>query len=185
MNTGKSCAFFGHRKVEDCEVANRLKTLVEKLIVEYDVREFLFGSKSEFDKLCLATVTSLKSKYPHVKRIAYTCKSEGCILESERKKWDDIFLKLYGANIPLELVDEEREFSNKQRAGRASYVERNYAMIDECDFCVFYFDENYLPPKRLHSSNSLNFYQPKSGTRIAYEYALKHKKTIFNVKKGN
>lgn len=67
------------------------------------------------------------------------------------------------------------------KAGRASYVERNQEMINKSDFCIFYYDENYLPPRRKNSRRDLFDYQPKSGTVVAYEYALKKQTVIFNV----
>ena len=60
-------------------------------------------------------------------------------------------------------------------AGKASYVERNQAMIDNSDYCVFYYDSSYQPkPKK-------NDYQPKSGTAIIYAYAQQKKKNIVNL----
>ena len=58
-------------------------------------------------------------------------------------------------------------------AGRAAYVERNCEMIDNSDFCVFYYDGKYTAAKR------------KSGTKIAYDYAVKKKKQIINTKAGD
>ncbi len=62
---------------------------------------------------------------------------------------------------------------NIKKAGKASYVERNRIMIDESDFGIFYMNENYFLSKS------------KSGTKIAYDYALKKSKKglirIFNV----
>ena len=57
-----------------------------------------------------------------------------------------------------------------------SYVERNQAMIDHCDFCIFYFDENYQPEIEKFSKNSA-----KSGTKLAFEYAKRRKKIIYNI----
>lgn len=54
-------------------------------------------------------------------------------------------------------------------------------MIDKSDFCVVYFKDNYLPPERKNSTHNLFEYQQKSGTAIAYLYALKRKKIIINV----
>lgn len=51
------------------DLVSRLKEIVEDLIAEKKVDTFLFGSKSQFDKLCLAFVTDLKRKYPHIRRI--------------------------------------------------------------------------------------------------------------------
>ena len=50
-----------------------------------------------------------------------------------------------------------------------SLYERNFEMINKATFCIFYYDENYILPK----SNS--------GTKIAYEYAIKKKKQIINL----
>ena len=66
-------------------------------------------------------------------------------------------------------------------SGRASYAERNQLMIDQSDFCVVYFDENYLPPRRKNSKRDVLDYQPKSGTKIAFDYANSKKKTVINV----
>ena len=53
-----TCCFFGHRKIEVTdELVNQLKEIVEDLIVEKKVDTFLFGSKSQFDKLALSVVT--------------------------------------------------------------------------------------------------------------------------------
>ena len=68
-----------------------------------------------------------------------------------------------------------------ENAGVASYVERNQAMINSSDICVFYYDENYLPARRKQSRHALSDYQPKSGTKIAFEYAVKKGKQIINV----
>ena len=68
-----------------------------------------------------------------------------------------------------------------EKAGRASYVERNQEMINHSKFCVVYYDENYLPPRRKNSRRDLFDYQPKSGTAVAYDYAVKKKKIIINL----
>ena len=68
-----------------------------------------------------------------------------------------------------------------ENAGRASYVERNQEMINKSKFCVVYYDENYLPPRRKSSRRDLFDYQPKSVTAVAYDYAMKKKKHIINI----
>ena len=73
-------------------------------------------------------------------------------------------------------------------AGKASYVERNQDMINESDYCVFYYNPEYQPPKRKYSKRDVFEYQPKSGTQIAYDYAYQRKRggkdlTIINVSK--
>lgn len=67
-------------------------------------------------------------------------------------------------------------------AGKAVYVERNYEMIDNSSYCVIYYDENYMPSRRKNSRRDLFDYQPKSGTKLAYDYAVKKGLTILNLK---
>ena len=66
------------------------------------------------------------------------------------------------------------------KAGKASYVERNQEMINKSDYCIVYYDENYLPLRRRNSKRDLTDYQPKTGTAVAYNYAIKKKKKIIN-----
>ena len=68
-----------------------------------------------------------------------------------------------------------------ENAGKASYVERNQEMINKSDFCVVYYDENYAPPRRRNSRRDLTDYQPKSGTKVALDYAIKKGICINNV----
>ena len=76
-------------------------------------------------------------------------------------------------------VEEEFEHKNKYTSGRASYVERNQAMIDNSDYCVFYYDEVYEPQIQKYSKKSCGFYQPKSGTKLAYNYAKQKKENNY------
>ena len=68
-----------------------------------------------------------------------------------------------------------------ENAGRASYVERNQAMINVSDCCVFYYLERYLPEQRKKAKRDLFVYQPKSGTKVAYDYAVTKRKKIINI----
>jgi hypothetical protein len=61
-------------------------------------------------------------------------------------------------------------------AGKASYVERDQDMINASDYCVFYYNSDYQPPKRKYSKRGVCEYQPKSGTALAYEYAWNKKR---------
>lgn len=150
-----TCCFIGHRTVEATEkMKSFLSQTVEKLITEENVDTFLFGSRSEFDTLALDIVTKIKEKYPHIKRI---------YVRAEYPYIDDHYtsylLKSYDeAYFPEKIIG----------AGRAVYVERNYEMINQSKFCVFYYDASLCDPKR------------KSGTKIALDYAVKNNKTVIN-----
>ena len=45
-----------------------------------------------------------------------------------------------------------------------------FEMIDKSNYCVFYYNANYTPLKKRNS-----------GTKIAYDYAVKKKKIIINL----
>ena len=163
-----TCCFFGHRKVPNAvEIKNKVYKEVENLIANKDVCIFLFGSKSEFDDLCHEVVTELKGKYPHIKRVYVRL-----AFQHIPDWYEDSLLKHY----------EDTYFpEHMKKAGKASYVERNQEMINKSDFCVVYYDENYAPPRRKNSRRDLTDYQPKSGTAVAYEYAIRKKRKIINV----
>ena len=167
-NKQHSCCFFGHRKIDEtAELTERLTRTIEALITEKAITDFYFGSKSEFNSLCLKAVTGLKEKYPHIKRI-YVRSAFPDISDS----YKDYLLEGY----------EDTYFLEKMRgAGKASYLERNQEMINKSAFCIVYYDENYAPPRRRNSKRDLTDYQPKSGTKIAYDYAVKKKCEIINI----
>jgi len=166
-NKAHTCCFFGHRKIKETEaLINKVYTVTEELIKDCSVHTFLFGSKSKFDELCLNIVTELKEKYPHIKRIYV--RAEYVDINED---YTDYLLKFY----------DDTYFPEKMRgASRASYVERNQEMINKSAFCVVYYDETYLPPRRKNSRRDLTDYQPKSGTKLAYDYAKRKGLKIIN-----
>ena len=168
MGKDESCCFFGHRKIDATpELIERLKIELETLITEKDVNTFYFGSKSEFNTLCLKIVTDLKEKHSHIKRI-YVRSSFPDISDS----YKSYLLERY----------EETYFPEKLRgAGKACYVERNQEMINNSKFCVIYYDEYYTPPRRKNSRREATDHQAKSGTAIAYDYAINKGLLITNV----
>ena len=162
-----TCCFFGHRKIDETEeLKNNLYEIIENLVANEKVDIFLFGSKSEFDDLCHKIVTRLKEKYSHIKRIYVRS-----AFQHISDWYEDSLLNHY----------EDTYFpEHMENAGRASYVERNQEMINKSNFCVIYYDENYLPPRRKNSRRDLTDYQPKSGTAVAYDYAIKKGKEVIN-----
>ena len=164
----KTCCFFGHRKIDETEeLKNKLYRIIENLIVNKNIDTFLFGSKSQFDDLCHKVVTELKEKFPHIKRIYVRS-----AFQHIPDWYEDSLLQHY----------EDTYFPNHmEKAGKASYVERNQEMINQSDYCIVYYDDNYLPPRRKNSRRDLTDYQPKSGTAVAYDYAVKKKKEVINV----
>ena len=184
MNGVKSkvCSFIGHRKIQfTTELRQKIRDVIENLILNHDVSKFLFGSRSEFNFLCHEVVGELKSNYPFIKRVFYGCGNESCVLESERCAWGHMS-SFIAQNKTLSMwFDYEVGYGTKYVSGRASYIERNKAMINDSDYCVFFYDEKYIPQKRKISNRVVGFYQPQSGTRIAYIYAIHKEKKIINL----
>ena len=165
-----TCCFLGHRKIiETDELKTKLYNEIEKLISEKKADTFLFGSKSQFNDLCYKTVTALKERYPYIKRI-YVRAEFPYISGSYEKYLSHRYEKTY---YPDKLVN----------AGKAVYVERNFEKIDNSSFCICYYDANYTPSGRKRNKTDLIEYQPKSGTAIAYEYAIKRGLFMINVYK--
>ena len=148
-----TCCFVGHRTINETEELKiKLKTIIEKLIAENSVDTFLFGSKSRFNSLCLETVTEIKEKYPHIKRI---------YVRAEYLDISDSY-----KNYLLESYEDTYYPEHIIGSGRAAYVERNYEMIDNNHYCIVYYDEQGAPTNR------------KSGTKIALDYAVKKQKQV-------
>ena len=149
----KTCCFFGHREINETEVLKtKLMEIIEKLIVDENVDTFLFGSKSQFNSLCLELVTELKEKYPHIKRIYV--RAEYPYISEQYK------------NYLLESYEDTYYPEHIIGSGKAAYVERNYEMINKSQYCIVYYDEQNAPTTR------------KSGTKIALDYAIIKQKNI-------
>ena len=164
----KSCCVFGHRKITgEVELKVRLLAIIENLIINENVDTFYVGSRSDFDSLCREVLSEQKEKHSHIKRIYV------------RAEYPDINEDY--ENYLLESCEETYYPERAINAGKAVYVERNCEMIDKSDYCIIYFKDSYLPPRRKNSRRDLFDYQPKSGTGIAYKYAVQKKKEIINL----
>lgn len=178
----KVCTFFGHRNTNlNAEQLKHLQVIIENLILIKKVRVFLFGTRSNFISNCHKIVSDLKSKYLDIIRVGCPCKHEIFVLENEIEYYNKIYNRVIHENIEILGVEKIVDFKNINKAGKASYIERNYEMIDAADYCVFYYNKNYLPSTRKFSKRDIASYQPRSGTDLAYDYATKKKKEIINV----
>lgn len=149
-----TCCFLGHREIcETKELKKQLWQTIEDLIVCKKVDTFLFGSKSQFNSLCYGLVTEIKEKYPHIKRVYV--RAEFPVIHEDYRRY------------LLERYEDTYYPESVIGAGRAVYLRRNKVMIDQSQFCVFYYDEAYIPKNR------------KSGTKTAFAYGLKCKKIIY------
>lgn len=158
-----SACFIGHRIINDTpELRKRLRSILSELI-EGGTTAFIFGDHSEFDSLCYDLVTELKVKNPAIKRINF---------RKDYENTDDYTMRFLIAGYEESICPK-----GVGDAGKASYIERNRAMILESDICVFYYDKNYRPaPKNAGEHRPY----PQSGTAAAFHFAEQKKKKIIN-----
>ena len=148
-------SFIGHRDIEDKDgVYRKIIAIMRELITCRVANVFLFGSRSDFDSLCVKAAKELKAEFPHVERI-YVRAEYPVISDSYRE-------------YRLEDYDDTFFPESLQGAGKAVYVERNKLMIDSADVCVFYCD--------MHAAT-----ETVSGTRLAFRYALSKQKQVINL----
>ena len=161
-----SVCFIGHRKIEDTpELRKRLQSVLAQLITNGTIN-FIFGDHSAFNDLCYELVTEQKEMHSAIRRIYF---------RKDYESADD-----YTMRFLLSGYEESVCPKGIGSAGRAGYIERNRAMIEASETCVFYYDETYRPARRKNSRHGLSDHQPESGTALAFHYAEKKKKPIIN-----
>ena len=162
-----TCCFIGHRKIEQTEEIERLLRDTLYSLIEQGVNHFIFGDHSDFDSLCYEIVTELKNEFPQIRRTHY---------RTDYPDTDD-----YTLQFLLDGYEDSVCPARVAVAGRAAYVKRNQAMIHDSDICVFYFSEEYKPAVRKESKRAITSYRPKSGTKLAFDYAKALEKRIINL----
>lgn len=173
--------FIGHRTVKNAnQVKAKLFDTLTVLIAD-GADTFLFGSRSNFNSLCYEVVTALQKQYPHLRRIAYTAPHESAFTsKEEREQFERIASQITKHEVHCADYEEAVNSQKSLNAGKNAYIMRNQEMIDNSDVCVFYYNKDYLPPIQQPMDSHLPDYQPKSGTAIAYAYAVQKKKQIYN-----
>ena len=100
--------FIGHRRLQfDNGFRQQLKKLILSLIDNRNADTFLFGSRSDFNDLCLEVVTEIQKERPNIKRV-YVRAEYPYI----NKDYEDYLLGSYDATYIPENVIE---------AGKAAY----------------------------------------------------------------
>ncbi|MCH5164079.1 MAG: DUF1273 family protein [Clostridiales bacterium] len=174
--------FIGHRTVDNAEqIKTKLFDTLSTLIAK-GTDTFIFGSRSDFDCLCWEVVTKLKESYPHIKRISCNAPHETVFTSTEeRERYEYLFSQIVKHTGHYADYEEAVSSQKSLKANKNTYIMRNQEMIDGSDVCVFYYNKDYLPPRRKQSKRSVFDYQPKSGTAIAVAYALQKKKIVINI----
>ena len=149
--------FIGHRKIQfDNGFRLQLKKLLLSLIDNRNADTFLFGSRSDFDDLCLEVVTEIQKERPGIKRVYV--RAEYPYISADYEKY------------LLTFYDETYMPESIIHAGKAIYIERNRHMIDSSDICLFYLDID-------KATNTTC----KSNTAAIAAYAADHNKTLYNL----
>lgn len=170
----KTACIFGHNNIF---ITNALYKSIEEyvkyLIEEENVRNFLFSPMSRFDKLCQKVITSLKEDFPDIKRIAYTSYFQRCLLEKDiniLNRLNDNFYRKFSEGM---LFDERKTYEPKTESKKnISFLARNRSMIDDSDFCIFYYMKSYKP--------EINYLPFDAGMNETFKYANECNKKITN-----
>lgn len=173
--------FIGHRTVLNAEAVRADLFETVSALIGKGADTFLFGSRSDFDFLCWEVVTALKGQFPNLKRICYNAPHEiSFTSREERESYEQFFSEMLHRKVHYADYEESINSLKSFTANKNAYIMRNQEMIENSDVCVFYYNKDYLPPKRKRDKSFLSI-QPKSGTAIAFAYAEQKKKTILNM----
>ena len=125
------CCFAGHSELFEREkIYEKLISVIEELIVNEGVNEFLVGNYGAFDKLCASAVNELKKSHPDIKlylTIPYLTTEINENPEEYYKRFDGIQL----ANIP------------ESTPKKLMIIKCNQFMIDSSSFLVSFVEHSW------------------------------------------
>lgn len=176
----KFCCFVGHSKIKIThKFVDHLINIIKIMITEKNVEGFFFGDCSnEFEELCHDIVTDFQNEYPHIVRVAYKCHSDYLVKRS-KNRYDHSVKTVFKNDEELRVFDLEYLPDSLYVGGIDSKIEKNNKMIDQCDYCIFYYNKDAFPPK-TQLEDATNSCSDKSVTSICYDYATKCGKRIYN-----
>ena len=109
------------------EILTALSENIEKLIIEYDVRDFISGGALGFDTVAAEAVIEMKKKYPHIRLLLYL----PCYGQSKRWGYKQKFrYNMLKANADDILYVTESEYTEN------CMLLRNLRMIKDAFFCI-------------------------------------------------
>lgn len=149
MEIQKTCAFTGHRQIENDFDAEYLKKIISEFIESgYDT--FLCGMAIGFDMIAAETVLELREKYPQIKLIA-------CVpCEGQSRYFNSVDKQRY--NKILSACAEVKILSNRYYNG--CMQARDRFMVDKSSLLIAYRRKN------------------EGGTHYTVKYALSQNKRI-------
>ena len=148
----KICSFFGHRKLKDGEELKRRVEITVEDLIKKGFTVFLFGGFGEFDELCHEIVSTLKTKYPVIKRV-YCVADEKYLRANKRPK-----------DLQTEDYEEFIYYAPSFDYWYTRIYYRNCEMVKHSD-CVVFYAENRVD----------------SGAYKILQYVKKCKKSYINL----
>lgn len=130
MENIRTCFFTGHRRLPTKrldEIKNALSSEIERLIIEYDVRDFISGGALGFDTVAAEAVVKMKEKYPHIRLLLYL----PCYGQS--KKW---YAKQKYRYAMLKSKADEIIYVTEGEYTEDCMMKRNLRMIKDAFFCI-------------------------------------------------
>ena len=167
-----SCCFIGHRKLDLKFPKEHLYNLIKYLIINVGIRNFLFGSNSEFNDLCHQIVTSFKEIYPNIVRTNYPLSQNARVTPTGKLELEQTLKKLYKKIFYICDYDNFATATNSN--GSFAYIKRNFFMIENANLVVVYLRD-------IKSKNNKTGQITNSGTKLAVDFAIKLKKDIIYI----
>lgn len=107
-------------------IKEKLMKEIERLIVEYNVKNFICGGALGFDTIAAGEVIKTREKYPHIKLVMYL----PC--HGQESKWNDE--QKYRYRLLLSKADKILYVNEEYTEG--CMRQRNLKMIKDSFFCV-------------------------------------------------
>lgn len=150
MSIKNSCAFTGHRKIEESFDGALLEYCIRRVIGK-GVTDFYCGMAMGFDMLAAEAVLSLKREFPEIRLIACVpCPNQSRFFSQENKdKYEEILAK----------CDEVRVLHDHYFRG--CMLVRDRYMVDNCAYLIAYLRT------------------PDGGTNYTLDYASINDKEVF------
>lgn len=173
-NKKMTCGILGHRDFE--KDREKLNKELERLITQFNVDKFIFGSRSNFTQRCAEEVYLLKAKYTKIKIIAYLTKSEMRFIKGQENLAKITLTQNSDKVKDVEIFYDEIYRDEKFNSFRVSYIKRDRQIVEDSDIVFCYYEHD-----KVYKENCTN---TKSGTAMAINYAIKKNKTIINFSKN-
>lgn len=130
MDKLRTCFFTGHRKIANRKIdiiKKKTAETIEKLIIEYDVKNFISGGALGYDTIAAETVIEMRKKYPHIKLFLYL----PCYGQSAN--WTDS--QKFRYRMMMAYADEAIYVTEDKYTENCMKL-RNMKMIKDSFFCI-------------------------------------------------